>query len=214
MLTVRLAVLLVSGMSALVVPSAAHAQCAGEDCEVVPPPSSAPATRSTLSSTDLLWPAAPPSHAGVVERPYLRRGKDVGLIIASATVLSVGMAGALVIGGMDQIVQNCFDTSPSAGSRSFSPVPCDSAPLALVPLAGGILSGTVSLNGSRTSTTLGAIVGPLVLITQLVGLSILLFAIHGYTEDIVPSVSVADVRVQVLPYASASEGGLSVAVEL
>jgi hypothetical protein len=189
-------------------PAAARAQCVGEDCSVVPPRSSVEAPRTAVTSTDLLWPASPPTFTGVVERPYLQRGRDFGFLAAGVVLLSVGLGVQLLVGGIDQLASNCF-TSDFRRVQT-----CNSWPYAFVPFAGGILAGTVSMNGIRLSNAGGAIGGPLALVPQLVGLAFLMFAVHGYTEDVVPGIRIADVRVQIFPYASASEGGLTLAFEL
>jgi hypothetical protein len=204
-----LIVSLVMAASAIA-PAGVSAQCEGEDCEVDPPPSSIAATPSSVAPTELLWPAAPPSGAGIVERPYMRRGHDMGLMALGVVLLSVGMAGGISLGIGDELATNCV--SPRA--RDFRSVGCDSWGYSFIPFAGSILGSTATENGRRTTIALGVTLGTLSSAIQLVGLAFVMAAVHGTTQDIVPSLAGDGFRMEVVPYASASEGGLSMRMEL
>lgn len=191
---------------AALAPATTTAQCRGAGCSVRPPPTSIEAT--TTPDAELLWPAAPVTGTGVVEHPFLRHGRDAGFIAVGVVLLSVGISAGLVVGGLDQFAGNCV----SRGGRSV--VACDSWPLAFIPFFGGLFSGLLALNGTRTDSTAGILLGPPIQLVQFIGLVFLLYAVHGYTVDVVPTLPIADLRVQFLPYVSASEGGRGLSVAL
>lgn len=176
----------------------AHAQCTGEGC-APPPPSTYGAVESTeIASTELLWPAAPPS-IGAIERPRLQRGHDLGLVAAGVTLMSLSLSLQLVVGALDQAARNCQDPA------SFRSLACDSWAFGFVPLAGGFLVGMTSVHGNRSNIVPGVFAGPLLLVPQLVGVVLLLVAVHASTEELVPGV-------ELTPYASTTEGGLAATV--
>ena len=172
------------------------AQCVGDACRPAPHSTSVLATHSTTRAgqpVELLWPA-PPTYETVVEHPYLHRGHDLGLISVGVTLLSVGTALGLVLGLCDSLA-----LANSTG---------DGWTFGFIPFAGGILSITATLEGTRSRSSVLMIGAPFGTLAQVIGVIALMVAVHGHTEEVAPSVSIAGMRLHVMPYASGSDAGL------
>lgn len=166
-------------------------------------PPRAPSTSRDVSGSSgsdgapLLWPATPPPE-GTLDRPMLLVGHDMPLLTAGIVMLSLGMAMNVIVASLDVSVGNCADFFPPARME------CGTAPFALVPLAGGVLLGTVHFHGDHIATAVPIVVGLSSLAPQVFGLVLTLIAVHGHTEDLVSRDVLA-----VLPWASGEGAGLS-----
>lgn len=151
-----------------------------------------------------LWPSIESLRlGGPVSRPTITTGEDEGLIIASLVVIDIGFVLGAIIGIVDQLAENC---------ASFGSVPCNSGPLSLIPLGGGIASGLMQFQGFRTSSTLGLIAGPISVIFQGVGLIMLAISMANETTELgfQPIVESEDATFSIEPAAPGADlGGLS-----
>lgn len=161
------------------------------------------------SGGGLLWPARP-SLDGAVQDPRVVEGTDDGLLLAGLLFFGGGYLGGVAIGAIDQSARNCFDFS----GGGFGSTGCDSWPLGFIPVVGGILAGSVSYNGSRSTIILGVLAGPFSAAIQILGMVFVGLALANPTIDIVPSVDLGDARLTILPHASSDSAGLALTVEL
>lgn len=144
----------------------------------------------------LFWPTEPP--AGTLGRPVLLVGHDMPLLTAGVVMLSLGMAMNVIVASLDVTAGNCADYFPATRME------CGTAPFALVPLAGGVVLGTVHFHGDHIATAVPIVVGLSSLAPQILGLILTLVAVHGHTEDLVSRDVLA-----VLPWASGEGAGLA-----
>jgi hypothetical protein len=160
---------------------------------------------------ELLWPASP-SRIGAVADPRLVHGVDDGLVIAGLAVFGAGYLVAILGGAIDQSARNCGTFS----GFGFTSMGCDSWPAGFVPIAGGVLAGTLHFSGQRQSTGIGVILGPIVAIMQIFGIGVLSHAAAFPTEDVVPAATAPApaARISIAPHGSPDGAGLSVEVEL
>jgi hypothetical protein len=168
-----------------------------------------PALGPGPSTSGLLWPASPDLD-GAVRDPTLVHGTDDGLLLAGLLTFGAGYVAAILVGVADQAARNCTDFS----SGFFNSTGCDSWPLSFVPVVGGILAGSVSYNGSRSTPILGIVAGPFTAAAQILGLVIVGIALASPTTDVVPAVDLGDARLSFLPHASPESAGLALALEL
>ena len=125
-------------------------------------------------------------------------GHDMPLLTAGVVMLSLGMAMNVIVASLDVTAGNCADYFPATRME------CGTAPFALVPLAGGVVLGTVHFHGDHIATAVPIVVGLSSLAPQILGLILTLVAVHGHTEDLVSRDVLA-----VLPWASAEGAGLA-----
>ncbi len=190
----------------LAVSAVARAQDRFDDPPIAPAGSRAVAP--SVDGHELLWPATTPPTA--LPHPVLRRGHDMGLISAGIVGLSLGMIVGVIIASFDLAFGNC---ERFTGSFASTRVQCGTAALSLIPFAGSVIVGSVSLgSGSVTAETI--IPGGLAIAPQIVGLVLLLMGMHGYTEDLVPEADFGDVVVRVTPILSSSVLGGSLSLSL
>lgn len=172
----------------------------GDDC--------VPRVDEPAQSELLLWPRAPDLSLAIIE-PRVVRGIDEGLLIAGITLFAVGYLGGIAIGIVDQRAGNC---PPGFGVRSGGTA-CGSWPTAFVPVAGGIMAGTITFHRPRTSNSIGMIVGPIAAILQLAGVGILLHAAVFQTDDLLSGADDGEARISFAPYATETEGGAALRVD-
>src|SRR5206468_2441514 len=102
------------------------------------------------------WPAR---HEGEVLFHAVRRhGEDGGLVAAAMVVFDIGWTFGLLVGIMDDATVSCR-TSFSGFGFGGAPASCNSWPLSLVPLGGGIAAGLSSFGSSRQTTGWGMAFG-------------------------------------------------------
>lgn len=174
--------------------------CDAERCEWRVTARSAARAEPSEDALDL-WPDPPASLSLGIEEPRLTRGRDAGLIGVGLALAIVGLGGSIGLGIYDAAHASCLG-APVRGLGE-QPTACDAGGLALVPVVGGLLASTVALGGRRVSNGGTILAGALLGGAQLVGIVLLMVAVHGYTEDVVPA------GVRLSPYADQAGGGLS-----
>ncbi len=163
----------------------------------------APLAPAPSTQTALSWPlVAADLGSGVVNPRVVRDDGDMPLIISGITLAGVGYLAGILTGVFDALSGGCYYGG------------CGSWPLGFVPVIGGVLAGTVSFSGYRNSVAWGFALGIPAAVTEAVGITLLLVGLFTRHEELVPSVEAGSARIHILPYATASSGGVSIDVEL
>ena len=168
-----------------------------------PPPTSRPV--ADLGGPELVWPATTPEAA--FPRPILRRGRDMGLISSGIALLSVGMIVGIGIASADLATGNCRELGFSSARVS-----CGNAPLALIPVAGSLLVGTVRFHGTEIDSV-ETLFGAIGAVPQILGLVLLLVGMHGFTEDLLSEDDIA-VALRLTPWLSGTQLGATLSLSL
>jgi len=131
----------------------------------------------------------------------------MGLISSGIALLSVGMIVGIGIASADLATGNCRELGFSSARVS-----CGNAPLALIPVAGSLLVGTVRFHGTEidgVETLFGAIGA----VPQILGLVLLLVGMHGFTEDLLSEDDIA-VALRLTPWLSGTQLGATLSLSL
>lgn len=174
-----------------------------------PPGARAPAS----APVELRWPDEPPGLRNAIISPRLEAGVDEGLLTAGLSLFLGGYLGGLVLGGIDEAAQNC----QSFALGFFDPsVGCGSWPYAFIPVAGGVLAGSlVEAEGACCrNAALGIGIGIPLAAVQIFGLTLTGLAIFGGTETLVPGRRGGEPTFAIVPYATEREAGTWLRVEL
>jgi hypothetical protein len=222
----RAGIVLACALAARLVATAhAHAQaCDGDTCIPEPPPADdAPFVEPSFareqttpppsaSAPLLLWPDEAPPLRGLVHRPRFRRGRDMPILGTGVGLLLAGLIGQLALGIDDQLARHCQTFSRGPG---FASQGCDAWPFALIPMAGGLFATIAHPAAERSSTNGSAVLAASLLsVEQLIGVIVLAFAVHGYTEDVEPTESGPFARLRARPFASTTSAGLVIEADL
>jgi hypothetical protein len=182
--------------------SSARAQSASTELPAAPPTSSGVTLASDGSA--ILWPTTTPDVA--LRHPILRRGRDVGILTAGILLLTVGASIGVGMAANDALNGNCISFRPVGFGVSSTHVSCDTGYLAFVPVAGSMLVGSLNLHGPAPDTG-WIVLGSLAVVPQIVGLILVMFAAHGYTEDLVSLDDTDEASVTFVPLVSGTELG-------
>lgn len=162
------------------------------------------------------WPAT--HSGGVVHRPVARHGEDGGLVAAAMVVFDIGWTFGMLVGLNDAATAQCsvgtfFTTSANAN--------CNSWPLALIPVGGGIASGMFvwpntppGSFGRRNEFLWGMAFGIPSVILQTTGLIMLAVALANEVHDIgIAPIVVDGVTISLLPGSQGADLGASLVAQ-
>jgi hypothetical protein len=166
------------------------------------------------------WPVR---HDGMTLSHVVRHsGEDWGLVTASLVVFDVGWALGILAAVLDEASHPCASFS-GGGFGGFSrSVSCNSWPLALIPVGGGIASGMANWASpgsggfsSRNNWLAGFALGIPSVILQGVGLISLAISLANEIHDLgFHPLALGDARIDFVPAAPASDLGLSIVVSM
>lgn len=173
---------------------------------LAPPPSlpePPPALAAALAPPISAWPA---THEGTLSRPVRRHGEDGGLVAAAMVVFDVGWMFGLLVGMLDEAGGSC------RGFRGGGS--CNSWPLTLIPVGGGITAGLANFAPSGRSTYLwGFALGIPSVMLQGIGLIMLAVALANEVHDLGFSpLEDGDVTLSLVPAAQGADVGASLLI--
>ncbi len=155
------------------------------------------------------WPTTPQGRPEAIVDPHARRGRDTGRIVGGALTLAIGYLGAIIVAAVDEASLNC------RLGPSYAPVACGSWPWALIPIAGPLAGGIADGSGSSPRINFNALWVQIPMVAmQIVGFSILLYAIGAPTLDMAEGFAIGETaRLRIEPGAPSADVGVSAALD-